>query len=161
MKKQVITALLFFFLPVSMLLAQKDSVITLPGVTVTAISKVNQKIDKVFKQSFPKATNLHWYKQDKDYLAKFIKEDMKHNALFTKNGYMKYDISFGYESNVPEEVKSLVQSSYADCSITRAINLKGQDRDVWVLNLESMNHYYTVSVEEGELNVIEQFDKAK
>ncbi|HVZ56731.1 MAG TPA: hypothetical protein VG870_08755 [Chitinophagaceae bacterium] len=161
MKKKLITGLLLLALPASMLVAQKkDSILTLPGVTVTALAKVNRQIDQTFRNTFPDAMNLHWYKQDKYYLAKFISEDMKHNALFQKNGYLKYDISFGYENNLPDEVKSLVASNYADCQITRTINLKGSDRDVWVVNLESVKRYYTVSVEQGELSVVEQYEKA-
>jgi hypothetical protein len=40
---------------------------------------------------------------NKFYLARFIENDMKHQALFTKNGYLKYDISYGREQQLPEK----------------------------------------------------------
>jgi hypothetical protein len=74
---------------------------------------------------------------------------------------LKYDISFGYEYNLPGDIHSQVQSSYNDRRITRTINLKGPDRNFWVVNLEGDKYFYTVSVEEGELHELEKFRKAE
>src|SRR5437899_1320330 len=89
---------------------QKDSAVVLPPVTVTTLSSVNQQIDKSFKKGFPDAQDLKWYKMDEDYLAKFMKEDMEHNALYKKNGHLKYVVSAGYEHNLPENIRQDVQS---------------------------------------------------
>ncbi|MDE3234946.1 MAG: hypothetical protein KGO81_03250 [Bacteroidota bacterium] len=163
MKKQFILLLCITLFSGSLLLAQdKDtSAVTLPGVTITSKAMVNKQIDKAFKTAFPEATQLRWYQLDKDFLAKFILKDMDHNALFTKNGYMKYDISFGHEHNLPDEIKDQVHSAYKDCTITRAINLKGDGRDIWVVNLEALKYYYSVSIEEGEINEINKIWKTE
>ncbi len=147
-------------LPFGFLTAQKkDSVVTFQGVTVTSTAKVSDVVNKAFKQAYTNAENPRWYKVDKNFLAKFIANDMNHNALFVKNGYLKYDISFGYEYNLPEDIYNQVQSSYNDYRITRTINLKGSDRNFWIVNLEGDKYFYTVSVEEGELHELEKFRK--
>ncbi len=48
--------------------------ITLPEITVTGSAKVSNDLNKAFKKAFPGAEELRWYKQNKDYLAKFIKD---------------------------------------------------------------------------------------
>ena len=162
MKKVFLLAGLASLLFGSTLSAQKkDSIVTLPTVTVTSGTKVTAEVDKAFKKTFPDARNLKWYKLDKDYLAKFITEDMKHNALFKKNGQMKYDISFGYENNLPGEIRDRVQSAYGDYKITKAVNVKFSDRNVWVINLEGMKHYIMVQVEGDEMEEVQKITKSQ
>lgn len=160
MKKKILAFLLMSFLPSCFIIAQdKDSVVTLSGITVTSKVTVTKAVDRAFQKGFPDARNLRWSKMDKNYLAQFIVKDMNHNTLYAKNGYLKYDISFGKEHNLPNDVLEQVQSLYKDCKITQAINLKGSDRNFWVVNLEGMKYYYTISIEEGEINTLEKFEK--
>ncbi len=161
MKKQMLAFLAVFLFCNSQLFAQgKDSIVSLPEITVSKTVKVSNVLENALKKSFPEAENLRWYKHDKDYLAKFIKNDMDHNTLYKKNGYMKYDISYGSETNLPEDVRKLVQSSYGDFKITRAINVKEGGRDIWVVNLEGLKKYVTVRIEEGELEEVERYNKS-
>lgn len=149
------------FFSSSWIYAQEDTVITLPEITVTGSTKISNDLSKAFKKAFPGAEELRWYKHNKDYLAKFIKEDVNHNALFKKNGFLKYDISFGYENNLPGEVLKMVRDSYQDFNITRAVNVKSAGRDIWVVNLEGMRNYVIVRVEDQELEEVRRMDKSR
>ena len=139
---------------------ERDSVITLPEVTITGSAKISNELGKAFKKSFPGAEDLKWYKLDQDYLAKFIKEDMAHSSLFKKNGYLKYDISYGHENNLPTDAREMIQSSYKDYNITTAINVKSAGRDIWVVHLEGLKNLITVRVENQELEEVERFEKS-
>lgn len=162
MKKQMLALLIVFLFCNSQLFAQvKDSVVLLPQITITSTVKVSNALENALKKSFPEAENLRWYKHDKDYLARFIKNDMDHNTLYKKNGYMKYDISYGTEKNLPGDVRNMVQSSYQDFKITRAINVKEGGRDIWVVNLEGLKNYVTVRVEGQDLEEVERYNKAE
>ncbi|RYY15443.1 MAG: hypothetical protein EOO04_28625, partial [Chitinophagaceae bacterium] len=77
----------------------KDSVVMLPEVVVTAEWMVNEQIDKSFAAKFPESYDIIWRKLNKDYLTKFIEVDVQHQALFRKNGSMKYDIIYVNESH--------------------------------------------------------------
>ena len=102
-----------------------------------------------------------WYRLNKNYLVTFITGDMKNNALFKKNGRMVYHIRFGTESNLPEEIKQQVMSGYPDYNITRAVNVKLDNRDLWVVNLEGMKKWIIVRVEEGQMDEVENYNKTK
>jgi hypothetical protein len=160
MNKHVILpvlALLFFICrPIA-----QEKVVSLPEVTVTSIALVAPNVNKAFKKAFPDAEELSWYKYDKEYLAKFIIKDMNHNTLYRKNGVMKYDISYGYETNLPEKIKEMVMGVYDNYKITRAINVKVTDRNIWVVKLEGMKKYLTVRVENEEMDEVESFSKAE
>ena len=161
MKKQIITIMILLLVSGGRLFAQeKDSVVTLPAITITGSAKVSNELSKAFKKSFPGAQDLKWYKLDQDYLAKFIKDDLAHNALFKKNGFLKYDISYGHESNLPAQTHELIQGAYKDYNITTAINVKSAGRDIWVVHLEGLNNLVTVRVEDQDLEEVERFEKS-
>ncbi|MGN6296110.1 MAG: hypothetical protein ACTHM7_04960 [Ginsengibacter sp.] len=150
MKKQVLMPLLLgFLLGSTQLSAQdKDSLITLPTVVVSSGTTVSAEVDKAFKKTFPNAEKLRWYTLDKNYLAKFIKDDLKHQALLSKKGRLKYDITYGGENQLPEDVRQKINDSYNDYKITSVANVKESGRDIWVINLESLNNFVVARAEE-------------
>ena len=160
MTKHIILPALAFLFFIGRPTAQ-EKVVSLPEVTVTSIALVAPNVNKAFKKAFPDAEELSWYKYDKEYLAKFIIKDMNHNTLFRKNGVMKYDISYGYETNLPEKIKEMVMGVYDNYKITRAINVKVTDRNIWVVKMEGMKKYLTVRVENEEMDEVESFSKAE
>ncbi|WP_018616420.1 hypothetical protein [Segetibacter koreensis] len=161
MKKKLLICMLVLAFPLSELFSQvKDSIVQLAPVTVTSTAMVTKEVNKAFRKSFPDAQDLKWYRQDKDYLAKFIMNDMDHNALFKKNGYLKYDVAFGSEKNLPDAIRQQIQSAYEEFKITRAFNVKESNRDIWVVNLEGLKNYVMVRVEDGELEEVNKFKKA-
>ena len=84
---------------------------------------------------------------------------MDHNTLFRKNGYLKYDVSYGYEKHLPDEIKALVKNAYDNYDIFRVINVQSEGRDFCIAKLEGMKKYATVRIEEGEIDEFERYDK--
>jgi len=162
MKKKILIAMVVLFVTGRQLSAQdKDSTTTLPSITVTSAVAVTKEVDKAFKKAFPAAQSLRWYTLNKFYLAKFIENDMKHQALFAKNGYLKYDISYGNENNLPEDILTRIKNAYEDYKITRVANVKEAGRNIWVTNLESLNNYVLVRVEDDEMEEVGKYKKSK
>ncbi|HSN08993.1 MAG TPA: hypothetical protein VLS85_08135 [Hanamia sp.] len=160
MKKKFVFMIVALLFSNAWLMAQKDSIVALPTITVTATTQVSEKLNDAFFKAFPDAINVNWYKLDKDYLAKFIENDMEHNSLFKKNGWMKYDVSFGYAENLPEEHRRMVENAYPDHKIIRAFRVLEEGRDIWVVNLEGTNNYVIARVENSELEEVQRFNKS-
>lgn len=160
MKKQVIILMLVACMSAGQLSAQEpNTVSTLPTITVTSGTVVNKEISKAFKKTFPNAQNLKWYELDKMYMIKFIENDMRHQALFTKKGYMKYDISFGSEKHLSYDMLKKIQTTYDEYNITRVANVKEAGRDIWVINLENPRHFLLVRFEEDQMEEVEKYNK--
>jgi len=160
MKKQLFASMLVVFMGTIQLSAQeKNAMTTLPTVTVTSETVVNKEIDKAFKKAFPNAQLLDWYEMNKMYLIKFIQNDMKHHALFTKKGYLKYDVSFGKEKNLTERIRHEIQKAYDEYNISYVTNVKENGRDIWVVNLENLKHLILVRYENNELEETYRYDK--
>ena len=162
MKKNLLIMAMAMVSSQALLFAQdREKVVTLPEIKITSIALTAPKVSDAFRKAFPDAENLSWYKYDREYLAKFLTKDMEHNSLFKQNGYMKYDISYGYEENVPEETKKLVTDTYDNYNIIRAINIKAEGRDIWIVKMEGTKKYVTVRVENNEMDEVESFYKTE
>ena len=162
MKKNMLFIAMSLLLSQTVLEAQdREKIVSLPEIKITSIALAAPKVSDAFRKAFPEAENLSWYKYDREYLAKFLAKDMEHNALFKQNGYMKYDISYGYEENVPEETKKLVTDTYDNYNIIRAINIKAEGRDIWIVKMEGMKKFVTVRVEDNEMDEVESFYKTE
>ena len=158
MKKNIIL-LLSLFLGSWASAQVKDSAKMLEPVVVTPTSNVNKEVTKSFDKSFKNAVHVKWYEMDKDYLVKFIQGDMNNNAYFKQNGKLVYHISYGYESNLSPDMQHMIKGSYPDYKISRAIHVKAQGRDIWVINLEGTTRWVMVGIEEGNLEEIKNFEK--
>jgi hypothetical protein len=162
MKKQLIALTLAAFLGTGQVSAQEKEIITsLPTVTVTSGTVVNKEIDKAFSKAFPGAQNLTWYEINKHYIVKFIENDMKHQALFAKNGKLKYDISYGTEKHLPGIMLTKIQDAYNEYNITRVANVKEAGRSIWVVNLDNLKHFVLVRMEEDEMEEVQKSDKTR
>jgi len=134
---------------------------TLPPVTVTATHKnVPEKVWKNFRKYFASAQNPTWYMINKDFLIKFMTDDNLNRALFTKRGNLIYHISYGYEKNLPEDIRKQVKSTYYDYDISRAIKVTEADRVIWVVNLEDAKNLILVRLEEGEMEEVQKLKKS-
>lgn len=150
MKKTIISllSLSLLFLMISSASAQ----IVLPEVTITGARNVPEKVNDAFQSTFKDAGDPVWYIANKNYLVKFINNDMKNNALFRKNGQLVYNISYGYEKDIPDNVSSLIKNRYKDYEVVVAFNVKQDNRDIWVVNLENEKSIVMARVEEGVLD---------
>lgn len=133
---------------------------TLPPVTVTTTTNVTKAVTKSFEESFKDATNTQWYKLNKKYMADFMTKDQQNRALFEKNGAIVYHLTYGFEKDLPDDVRKLVKSNYVDYNITRAINVQQENRNIWVINIEDSKKIILVRVEEGGLEEVGNYDKS-
>src|SRR4051794_40659980 len=146
MKQNIIFFVLAMLVGGNVLSQEKDSVKMLPPVTVTPSSNVSTEVTKSFNKEFKKALNPKWFAVDKDYLVKFIQDDMSNSAYFKQSGSLVYHLSYGYEKDVPAEIRRLVNNSYSGYAISRAILVKAQNRNIWVVNLEGLKRWVIISI---------------
>jgi len=125
----------------------------LPPVVITATkSNVNAEVFKSFEKTFGEGnvTKLSWYQKGRKFLAKFIQNDQQHNVLFRKNGYLIYNIAYGFERHLPAGVLAQIKSKYSD-NISLAIHLQQANRDMWLVTLENPKLYTFLKLEDGQM----------
>ncbi|NEU07667.1 hypothetical protein GZH53_05005 [Flavihumibacter sp. R14] len=151
MKKLIIMMALcglFTLLVVDKSIAQ----IKLPEVTITSPDQLPVKVSNAFQSTFPDAKEPRWYHPNKNYVVTFLMNDIKHNALFSKNGYLIYQISYGNESTLPEDMKPQVEERFAGYDIIAAINVKQNGRNIWFITGEGKKDFLNVNFEGGVMS---------
>ena len=139
---------------------EKDSVTTLPEVVVTSPLKISDQLNKSFDLKFPEANDVVWRKLNKDYLTKFIQIDLKHQALFRKNGSLKYDIIYMGESHLPKTIAGKIADNYDAYTVTNAARINRAEQIFWIVNLEGARSYKVIRIDEnGELEEVKHYLK--
>ena len=140
---------------------EKDSVEILVEVIITSTVEINEKLDKSFSEKFPEANDVVWKKLNKDYLTRFIQIDVKHQALFRRNGTLKYDIIYMGESHIPKKIIDLIRNSYDGYTITNAARIDRAGQIFWIINLEGARSYKVIRIdEEGQMEEVKYFLKS-
>ena len=140
---------------------EKGDAVSLPTVTVTSVRHVDSRLNRAFRRAFPHAQDLQWYRQDKDYLAKFIKDDLRHQALFKKNGYIQYDIGYGLAHHLTQDMGYRVTELYKGYVITYVAKVTRNSEVFWIINLEGIKDFVIVRLEQGSLQEVRRIDKAE
>ena len=132
------------------------------GLSPTHLDAVKSSVIHTFYTTFANAENVTWQKVKSSYfLASFTQNGKETRALFTNKGTLKYAITYGTEKDLPAETRRLVKREYIDFAISMATEVKENDRDVWVIRLEDADNMIFVSVENGELEEINHYQKSK
>lgn len=164
MKTQIISAIsacLFSLVVVSNASAQQPKTTVLQPVTINPTNiAVTPRVIKAFNRSFANAENVKWYANDKRFLVKFKQDEMNHHAVYLKGGYQIYHIGYGFENNLPANVKSLVESRYSDYTITRSFIIDQDNRNLWIVSLKSPNKIISAAIENGQVQEVSSILKS-
>jgi hypothetical protein len=157
---------LLLFLPVFVVLIpkttlaqDKDSITTLPTVTITSVKNVDARLSKAFRHAFPKAKDARWSRINKNFLVKFIRDDMKHQTLFQKNGYIKYDISYGMAHDLPMVLGEQIIAVYKGYDIANVAKIVRYKEEFWIINLEGLSDYVVIRAADGDLEEVSHYEK--
>lgn len=163
MKKRIIisaiSSCLFSLALVNSASAQKPKSRVLPAVTITA-SSLPDGVQRNFARSYNEASNIRWLEIDNRYLVKFDQNDMNHHALYMKGGDLVYHVGYGYEKNLPPDVKKIVSSNYKDYDVNRVFDVYQANRKMWIVNLLDSKSIITAGIEDGDVQEISRIKNA-
>lgn len=157
--KKFLPLVLFHVLSAASFSQDKDSIVTLPEVVITAEWMINEQVDRSFAAKFPKSYDIVWRRLNKDYLIKFIEVDLKHQSLFRKNGSLVYDIIYVNENHLPGKIVDLINHAYGDFNITSGVRIERAGQEFWIINLEGIRSYVVARVEDDDLSEVKRIRK--
>ncbi|NEU09166.1 hypothetical protein GZH53_12640 [Flavihumibacter sp. R14] len=162
MKTQIISAIgacLFPVMLVSNASAQEPKVRELPSVTINPTNvDVPVRAQKSFNRTFPDAEDVNWSLLNNRFMVKFNQDNMNHHAIYLKSGFQVYHIGYGFEQHLPAKIRSMVKSSYGEYTITRSFVVDQDNRNIWIVNLQSPDKYVMAGIEDGRITEIKRFD---
>jgi len=121
---------------------------------------VRKKVIDAFTTEFGNAAEQNWtILNNNAFLNRFKVGDNIVNTLFDRNGKLVYTITYGTEKNIPAEVRKIIRSEYFDYSIITAIQVKEDNREIWVIKMDSISKQIVVRVEDREMEEVQKFNK--
>ncbi len=123
--------------------------------------KVSPKALQSFMQLYQNSESVSWAKNNKSYLVTFNQDNKKYRVVMGENGKLIYSICYMQEKDMPFDVRKIVKTVYYDYAINVALQVKQDNRSIWVILLEDSNTYLTVRIENGEMEEVSKMDKIK
>ncbi len=110
-------------------------------------NKIPQEVKTAFAKKFPNAKKISWSKENaKDWEAEFIINNKKYSANYDNDGNWKeteYEIDF---SDVPENVKSSLDSNFKNYKVELSEVSKTIKRKVYEFQLQKAGNTIDVSI---------------
>ena len=131
-----------------------------PASKVMTKDVANEKVLRRFNKSFKNAENIEWKQLNNNFLAMFVKDDIPTRSLFDRKGKMIYTINYPSEKQLPPYIKSLIKDYYSGYNITSSATIFQDGRKIWIVKLAGNTNYIEARIENGDIEEIENFQKA-
>ncbi|MGE5107453.1 MAG: hypothetical protein ACM3H8_07905, partial [Sphingobacteriales bacterium] len=131
-----------------------------PVVVSTSSGQMNEKVWSAFQSDFKDAKNVTWYKNEKNYMIKFVLNEIAQQVLYNSKGQQIYHLSYVEESGMPADVVKLIKATYYSYTITLGIKIEQDGKNIWVINLEDANKLLFVRIENNETELVKELEKA-
>ena len=133
---------------------------TLSTVYIYGNTAVNKEVQHAFNKHFRDAVNPRWYAMDQNFLVKFMSKDQKNHDLYDPKGAIIYHITYGNEQTMPKDIVAQIKTQYPADDIVTAINVKQDQRDIWVLNVKDKGDLVLVRYEDGQIDEVDRIHDA-
>ena len=120
---------------------------------------INLRAVRDFKQSYPNVDGETWHSFNDGFAAMFRENGFQHMVTYNRIGDRLFTISNYGEKQLPKEVRSLVKSSYYDYTITLVQEITFRQQTIYLVHMQDESTWKNVRVADGEMTVIEDFNK--
>lgn len=127
--------------------------------TASPTTGINSRAMRDFKKNFPTVEGATWSSIKDGWVASFVQQDIRSTVVYNEHGDWQFTINYYGEHHLPSEVRAAVKSTYFDCSISGVEEVHVQDKTVYLVHLQDEKTWKKVRVYEGEMELIENFDK--
>jgi hypothetical protein len=123
-------------------------------------NKFTAKAEKSFNKDFAGASPI-WSESNDGYTATFTKNGIQSRVNYNKKGKWHSTIRYYGESELPQDVRHIVKSTYYDFSIFGVTEVSVEDKSAYIVVLEDSRNFIRVKVLDGEMTTLETLAKTK
>jgi len=138
--------------------AEKD--VTVSKESLRAM-KANFRASEKFKKLFKDGPEATWSVEKKAIVAYFEKDEIQNRIVYNKQGRLIYSLSYYQSDKIPKNISKILKSVYPDLTATIAIYIKEGGLEFYVVNIEDEKKFKQVSVYNGEINLMSEFNKTR
>ena len=122
-------------------------------------SSLNKRAVREFNKQFASVSNVTWSNIMDGFLATFHQDGSLTRAYFDRKGNPTYTVKSYDESHLDRDIRRQVKSVYFDSKITGIEEIKGGEKTVYIIHLEDETTWKKIRLEDGAMEVMEDFRK--
>jgi hypothetical protein len=125
------------------------------------LNEINSKVMRSFINRYWNATEANWVTYPGGYVVYFTRNGISHRAYYSRTGEEECTILQYGEKDMPADIRHMVKSEYYDYSIflVSEVTTKGKTR--YVINLEDRTSFKEIKIDDGGMEVTNEFIKSK
>jgi hypothetical protein len=126
-----------------------------------ALSNINEKLVRSFKETFPNAVQVLWTELPEAYLVNFVENGIRSRIIYDKNGnfisstrtYLAYDL--------PYYILISIKKKYPEKRIFGVTELASATSTEYYIKMEDSKVWTTIKIDNGgNLELVEKYKKA-
>jgi len=138
-----------------------ESASSQPSIMESPVVYVNTKAVRHFIKSFKQAEDVHWFDAVNGMAAHFTMNGTRSRANYDDKGNWLNTIRTYSESALSKDIRDIVKRRYYDYSVTIVNEITDEQRTAYVIQLEDESTLKTISIYDGDMNVIKEYVKSK
>jgi len=122
---------------------------------------VNEKISKIFKETFPHVNNVKWYEYESFYEVLFQSNEVACRVKYDLNGKVISVRRDYYEKDLPLYIKVKVKEKYTSKKVFGVTEISSEEGTQYNIILQDEKHWTTVKSDaSGNMSVVQKLRKA-
>ena len=138
-----------------------ESASSQPSIMESPVVYVSTKAVRHFIKSFKQAEDVHWFDAVNGMAAHFTMNGTRSRANYDDKGNWLNTIRTYSESALSKDIRDIVKRRYYDYSVTIVNEITDEQRTAYVIQLEDESTLKTISIYDGDMNVIKEYVKSK
>ena len=102
------------------------------------------KMEKIFKQTFPTADDAKWIQDDNGYMVSFMQGNTLTRVCYNKNGKFVSSLRYYQGKDLPTNILLAVKSKYKGKDIFGVTEYTSTDEVIYYIKLYDGTNYYSV-----------------
>ncbi|WP_207511413.1 hypothetical protein [Longitalea luteola] len=126
------------------------------------LNDINVNAMRDFVNRFGDVPDVVWHKNKDTRVAVFTRDSVQHRIVYNNRGDLSFIMKYYEENRMPRTVRAQVKSVYYDYKIFVIQEILVEDKPaLYIVNLQDDKKWMKVKLFQGEMEVVEEFDKSK
>ncbi|THU41739.1 hypothetical protein FAM09_06465 [Niastella caeni] len=126
------------------------------------LNDINVRAMRDFVSRYGDATNALWHRNNESYVAVFFKDSVQHRIVYSNRGDLSFVMKYYEEKHLPRNIRAQVKSTYYDYKIFIIQEIESPNHPtIYIVNLQGDTDWIKVRLCQGEMEVMEAFQKGK
>jgi hypothetical protein len=126
------------------------------------MNDINVRAMRDFMDRYGDASDVVWHRSKDNYVAVFTRDSIQHRVIYTNRGDPSITMKYYEEKKLARNVRAQIKSIYFDYKIyiVQEIESVGYPT-IYIVNLQGDSDWKKVKLYQGEMEVMEEYNKRR